>query len=245
MKKVMKAVVAIILMTAVVFAAGCKKSDDPNNGGNNNGGNNGGSNNVSGTNNGHDYVDLGLPSGTLWATCNVGADNPEGLGDYFAWGETQPKSVYDLSTYKYGFGDHFDPRLTKYNTDSHYGEVDSLTVLQASDDAATANWGNDWRMPTLAEWTELYENTTITGTTQNDVRGLIFTASNGNSLFLPYSGFWALDDFYYGSDGNSGVYWSSSLSYDSSKAWHFIFDYSLYPEYRWYGLAIRAVCSAK
>ena len=95
MKKLMKAVAALMLMTAVV---GCTKPDGPNNGGDNN----------DGTINGHAYVDLGLPSGTLWATCNVGADSPEDFGDYFAWGETQSKTIYDWNTYKYcSDGNHY------------------------------------------------------------------------------------------------------------------------------------------
>ena len=68
---------------------------------------------------GHEYVDLGLPSGTLWATCNVGADTPEGYGDYFAWGETEPKEVYSWETYKWCNGDEYS--MTKYCTNSQYG----------------------------------------------------------------------------------------------------------------------------
>ena len=88
----------------------------------------------------HAYVDLGLPSGTLWATCNVGADTPEGYGDYFAWGETQPKDVYNWSNYQYCNGSH--DQLTKYCNNSSYGYngfTDNLTTLQPGDDAATAN----------------------------------------------------------------------------------------------------------
>lgn len=138
----------------------------------------------------HDYVNLGLPSGTLWATCNVGADTPEDYGDYFAWGETQPKDWYDWSTYQYCMGSY--NTLTKYCNNSVYGYngfTDNLTILQPSDDAATANWGNGWRMPTKEEWQELYQNTTHTWTTQNGVNGRLFTASNGSSLFLPVAGF--------------------------------------------------------
>lgn len=110
----------------------------------------------------HDYVDLGLPSGLLWATCNVGADNPEDYGDYFAWAETEPKSVYNWSTYKYCDGGYYY-KLTKYCTRSDFGNngfTDNLTVLLPEDDAATANWGNGWRMPTENEWRELIDNTT-------------------------------------------------------------------------------------
>ena len=88
MKKVTKAIAALMLAVTAMLAVGCTKSDEPGNGG-------------GGTYNGHEYVDLGLPSGLLWATCNVGANAPEEYGDYFAWGETQPKDVYDWDTYQY------------------------------------------------------------------------------------------------------------------------------------------------
>ena len=156
----------------------------------------------------HTYVDLGLPSGTLWATCNVGADSPEDYGDYFAWGETQPKSDYSWSTYQYCMGSY--NTLTKYcNTSSwgYNGFTDDLTTLLPEDDAATANWGSDWRMPTQAEWQELLDNTTVTWTQQNGVNGRLFTASNGNSLFLPAAG-WRRSN---SPDYTVGRYWSSSL----------------------------------
>ena len=148
----------------------------------------------------HEYVDLGLPSGTLWATCNIGADAPEEYGDYFAWGETEPKSVYNWSTYQHCMGTN--RTLTKYCSNSSYGYngfTDALTILLPEDDAATSNWGNDWRMPTIEECNELISNTTHTWITLNGVTGCLFTASNGNSLFLPATG-----------DGG-GAYWSSSL----------------------------------
>ena len=148
---------------------------------------------------GHTYVDLGLPSGLLWATCNIGAETPEDYGDYFAWGETQPKSDYSWSTYQYGDGSTF----TKYTGS------DGLTTLLPEDDAATANWGSGWRMPTQAEWQELLNYTTHIWTTQNGVTGRLFTATNGNSLFLPAAG------YRYGTSlnnaGTGGHYWSSSL----------------------------------
>ncbi len=201
----------------------------------------------------HAYVDLGLPSGLLWATCNVGADNPEDYGDYFAWGETQPKDEYNWSTYQYSNGGFYDewgeePYLTKYCTNSYYGYngfTDDLTILLPEDDAATANWGSDWRMPTLEEWLELYNNTTHTWTTQNGVNGRLFTASNGNSLFLPAAG------VRYDSDldraGSWGYYWSSSLStvYPHC-AWYFYFisdDYYMVYYDRGYGFTVRPVCS--
>ena len=167
--------------------------------------------------NGHEYVDLGLPSGIKWATCNVGATTPEEYGDYFAWGETSPKTTYNLSTYKYCNGTHTS--MTKYCTKSSYGTVDNKTTLELSDDAAHVNWGGKWRMPTSAEQDELRNtsNCTWTWTTQNGVKGYKVTSvKNGNSIFLPAAGRRSgdpLDDA-----GSIGYYWSSSLrtSYSSS-----------------------------
>ena len=157
---------------------------------------------------GHDYVDLGLPSGTLWATCNVGADSPEAYGEYFAWGETTPKSDYSWSTYQYGNAYN---QLTKYCSKSSYGKngfTDDKTVLDAEDDAATVNWGGGWRMPTLEEMQELYNYCTNTWTTQNGVYGRKFTASNGNSIFLPAAGNYYESGLLNAASG--GSYWSSS-----------------------------------
>ena len=203
--------------------------------------------NNGGGNENHDYVDLGLPSGTLWATCNVGASSPEGYGDYFAWGETQPKSVYNWDTYRYGYYDsEGNWKIKTYNTDSIYGDVDNLTTLQPGDDAATANWDNGWCMPTKGQWEELYQNTTNTWTTQNGVNGELFTASNGNSLFLPAAGCrWGYELHHVGS---YGYYWSSSLHADyPGDAWYFRFDSGsyLYHDLRYGGLSVRAVRSAR
>ena len=165
-----------------------------------------------GSYNGHDYVDLGLPSGTLWATCNVGASRPEDYGNYYAWGETKTKSTYDIHTYKYANGDYY--KLTKYCSDSNYGDdgfTDKLTTLQAGDDAATANWGDGWRMPTNKQWDELLKHTTNKWTTKNGVAGRLFSAKNGQTLFLPAAGFYS-DMFGLMSDGESGDYWSRSLN---------------------------------
>ena len=161
----------------------------------------------------HEYVDLGLPSGTLWATCNVGANTPEGYGDYFAWGETQPKDTYNWSTYQYCMGSN--STITKYcnNASNGYnGFTDNLIVLLPEDDAATANWGEDWRMPTKEEYEELCNNTAVTWTTQNGVNGSLFTASNGNSIFLPAAG---LRSSSLNGAGNSVFYWSNSLYTDN------------------------------
>ena len=193
--------------------------------------------------NGHEYVDLGLPSGTLWATCNVGANKPEEYGDYFAWGETEPKITYDWSTYRYCNGRYYT--LTKYNNNSSYGTVDNKTTLDLSDDAARANWGGSWRMPTNAEQKELLTKCTWTWTTQNGVKGYKVTSeSNGNSIFLPAAGY--RDDSSLDDAGSSGLYWSSSLGTDyPHNAWYVAFysDYVGRYSYRRYcGFSVRPVC---
>ena len=159
----------------------------------------------------HLWVDLGLPSGTLWATCNVGADNPEDYGDYFAWGETEPKDVYDWSTYKWCNGSY--NTLTKYCTKSSYGTVDNKTELDPEDDAAYVNWGENWRMPTLDQQTELRTECTWTWTTQNGVNGRLVTGPNGNTLFLPAAGYRYGSSLY---DAGSWGFYRSRTLYSSS-----------------------------
>ena len=153
---------------------------------------------------GHEYVDLGLS--VKWATCNIGASSPEEYGDYFAWGEVEPKEVYDWNTYKWCNGSEYS--LTKYCTNSSYGTVDNKTTLELSDDAARANWGGSWRMPTHAELTELRNLCTWKWTTQNGVEGYKVTGTNGNSIFLPAAG--VRYDSSLDLIASSG-YWSSSL----------------------------------
>ena len=152
-------------------------------------------------------VDLGLPSGTLWADRNVGADAPEAYGDYFAWGEVTPKLEYNWSTYKWCNGS--ETTMTKYCTNSEYGLVDGKTVLDLEDDAAYVNMGTAWRMPTYAEQKELYSKCTWTWTTQNGVYGSKVTGPNGNSIFLPAAGI--RGDGYSGTIVVRGDYWSGSL----------------------------------
>lgn len=200
---------------------------------------------------GHEYVDLGLPSGLLWATCNVGASNPEEYGDYFAWGETMGynsgKTIFDWSTYKYCNGS--SSTMTKYCNKSSYGNngfTDTKTELDLADDAARANWGGNWRMPTHAEQEELVNNCTSTWTTVNGVAGRLFTSkTNGKTLFLPAAG--VRGDASLGNAGSHGYYRSSSLSS--------VYQYNAYilhfgssnvisaiTYYRCSGLPVRAVC---
>lgn len=157
------------------------------------------------------WVDLGLPSGLLWATCNVGATTPESYGNYFAWGETQPKSEYIWENCIYCTFNNDNLILTKYNPSTLFsGPVDNLTILQASDDAATFNLGNGARTPTKEEWEELNNNTTKEYATVNGVEGFRFTAANNNSIFLPFAGMMSGTELDY-PVGPAGYYWSASL----------------------------------
>ena len=166
----------------------------------------------SGSVDGHAYVDLGLPSGVKWATCNVGATTPEDYGGYYAWGETEEKSDYNWSTYKWCKGS--DTTVTKYCTDSSYGTVDNKTVLDPEDDVAHVKWGGSWRMPTLEEQKELGTKCTWKWTELNGVNGYRVTGPNGNSIFLPAAGF--RDGTELSNRGPYGGYWSGSLGGSSS-----------------------------
>ncbi|MBR3947758.1 MAG: hypothetical protein IKJ56_11790, partial [Bacteroidales bacterium] len=201
---------------------------------------------------GYGYVDLGLPSGLLWATCNVGANNPEDYGDYFAWGETTTKETYNWSTYRYCTGSGDLNTLTKYCFTSYYGYqgfTDTLTTLEAIDDAAIANWGTGWRMPTQDEMYELIDNCDTTWTALNGINGMLITSrTNGNTIFLPAAGCRSDDS----SDGvgSYGGYWSSSLRTDimnnPQSAWDLHFNpyyYYMWSVARSYGLSVRPVCS--
>lgn len=234
MRKNRKTAAVLFTALALVFACGCTKPDEPNNGGG--GGNNGN------TYNGHEYVDLGLPSGTLWATCNVGADTPEGFGDYYAWGETTPKTTYDWSNYKYCNGG--EDQLIKYCSNEEYGYngfTDNLTELQPTDDAATANWGNGWCIPTKEQWEEFFANTAMSQSMQNGVKVFVFTSSNGKSLFLPVAGEWGNDEIDLSYWANSKDEWPSYFGNC------FYSHYGLSPfinvRYRCHGLSIRPVRS--
>ena len=198
-----------------------------------------------GEENGHTWVNLGLPSGTKWASCNVGATTPEDYGNYYAWGETVPKDDYSWATYKYANGD--SDKLTKYCTDASYGDdgfTDDKTTLDPADDAAHVNWGGSWRMPTDAEWTELRNNCTWTWTTQNGVNGYqVSSKTNSNSIFLPAAGY--RYDTYLHLAGSDGYYWSSSLGSDRPyRAWYVRFSSDYVHRYygRRVGLSVRPVC---
>ena len=190
----------------------------------------------------HEWVDLGLPSGTLWATCNVGATAPEEYGDYFAWGETEPKEEYTWETYKWCNGS--ETTLTKYCIHSDYGYngfVDGKVELDPEDDAAYANWGSSWRMPTVEQLNELIDNCSWTWAARNGVYGRLFTGPNGNTLFLPAAGGRWGDR----SENSDCVYWTRSLGNHGS---NYAFGIDFYSEGKqWWnftrnnGLSVRAV----
>lgn len=220
----------LFLFAAILFGFGLQSCDREDNNGN-------GTTSVQ-------WVDLGLPSGLLWADRNVGAQSSEDYGNYYAWGETAPKEIYDWNTYAYG--NSYD-QLTKYCNESDYGLngfTDNRTTIEASDDAATVNIGGGARTPTKDEWLELIDNTTSTWTTQNGVYGCLLTASNGKSIFLPAAGC-RVDSIPYDA-GEFGRYWSSTLiTGHPGSAWYFNFDSSggqyMYDVMRFQGNSVRAV----
>ena len=187
----------------------------------------------------YEAVDLGLS--VKWATCNVGASKPEEYGGYYAWGETEEKSNYDWSTYKWCNGS--EDIMTKYCTDSSDGTVDNKTVLDPEDDVAHVKWGGSWRMPSLAEQKELFNNCSWTWTTLNGVTGYRVTGPNGNSIFLPNAGVRDGTDVYY-RDGSG--FWSSSLySYSCLFAYGLCIHDGTYDWYRckrFCGVSVRPVC---
>ena len=149
---------------------------------------------ISGEHEKHGYVDLGLS--VKWATCNIGAINPEEYGDYFAWGEVEPKEVYDWSTYRYALDWN---QVIKYCDNDFCGKdgfVDDKIELDSEDDAATMNWGGDWRMPTNVEMDELKTQCSWTWITLNEIDGYLVTSvrpgcscweSGSNYVLMPYS----------------------------------------------------------
>lgn len=180
--------------------------------------------------NGHEYVDLGLASGTKWATCNIGAFSPEEYGNYYAWGETSRKSNYNPDT-SITYGEPFD-------------EISSSPQY----DAARVNWGGSWRMPTKAECEELLNNCRWTYETKNDVNGYCITGLNGNSIFLPMTGSCDYTSQY--DVGSDGLFWSSTPCADNFNGYNNILSYYLgldnnscgmHRGNRRYGMAIRPV----
>ncbi len=188
-----------------------------------------------------EYVDLGLS--VKWATCNVGALSPEEYGDYYAWGELEPKTRYNWNTYKWC--NDTKASITKYCVKSADGKVDNKKHLDLKDDIAHVKWGGKWRMPTKAEQDELRKKCTWTWTTQGGKNGYRITSNkNGNSIFLPAAGYCYNSALCY--DGVDGSYWSSTIdTTNSGRAWLLDFntdDNLEYGYYRYFGHNIRPVC---
>ena len=195
---------------------------------------------------GHRFVDLGLS--VMWAETNIGADTHDDYGDFFAWGETEPKTQYTWKSYKLCEGN--SGTLTKYNNNAHNGTVDNKTVLDPEDDAAHVNWGGSWRMPTSKEVDELIKQCTWLGLSPG---GFIVKGPNGCSIFLPATR--SYDSETLGRiDSYDGKYWTNSLGgFESSMAWYMTFSYNwrisnwdIYIDYRTgsrcRGRCVRPVC---
>lgn len=201
--------------------------------------------------NNFEYVDLGLPSGIKWAKCNVGAPNDYLYGYLFSWGETEHKDYYIWCTYKYaeeeiihttvrGFAcDLKSYKMIKYNKD------DGLSKLELADDAARANMQGKWRLPTVKDFNELLEYTTVQWQQRKDrMSGCLFTSKqNGNTLFLPAAGYIEGNGIF--GDEEMGYYWTADVcQHDDDAAWYLKFvgpHLQLRTHNRIHGCAIRAV----
>ena len=177
----------------------------------------------------YESVDLGLPSGTLWAKYNIGATSESDYGDLFAWGATEPYRLNGTTPID-NTGNYASSYANKIQHD-----------LYPNEDAATVHWGKGWKMPTKAQFDELLANTTDEWTAINGINGRKFTASNGNYIFFPAAGYVYGGSL--GSRGSGGYYWSRSF-YSSSGAWRLYFASSV--RYvntgdRYYGFSVRAV----
>ena len=203
-----------------------------------------------------EYVDLGLPSGLKWAKCNLGASKPSDYGDYYAWGETAPKKIYNWVTYKWMKAGQSDEKyITKYTIADGQTEAiwydsarkfigDNKTVLDAADDAATQQLGSPWRMPTKVDIKELKDNCIWTRIEQDGVSGYQVEGPNGNVIFLPAAG--ARKGSELQSAGTYGNYWSSSLDTAYSYLARYLsFDSGAHDwvsyQYRYYGYSVRPV----
>jgi hypothetical protein len=162
------------------------------------------------TNQIHKYIDLGLSSGTMWAINNLGSNKPEDIGYIFAWGETKPKSNYNWTNYIWTSDANI---ITKYCDNSYYGTNDNKFILDCLDDAASVNWGSDWRMPTKEELDELLIECKWSWSIRNNIKGYTVTGPNGNHIFFPISMIHINED----SNNNEiiGGFWSNTLNNDA------------------------------
>jgi len=177
--------------------------------------------NTRGIQNGHEWVDLGLPSGSKWATCNVGAANSKECGNYYSWGETTRKRCFESSSYSYS---------------------SNQRVLPYSADVANVIWGSDWRMPSKEQWVELINSCSW----KKDGDGYKVIGPNGNSIFLPSAGYYEGCDLYF--KGAFGCYWSRIIGDKSDEAfsvgWNFLVgedSYDIFESFRYSGYSVRPV----
>ena len=206
----------------------------------------------------HDYVDLGLPSGTLWATSNIGACSSTDIGDYYAWGEVNKKSKYIWQTYKHLNANAEDAipeflyfHLTKYCTEYYHGDnhvFDSKTQLELPDDVAYIRWGRDWRIPTKAQWEELFSHCDWNAVNMKGVNGYQVVGPSNKSIFLPATGF--IDTLVHYKD-EYGMYWSSSVEYETNRSYYAwaleccAVEHRMVYGYRCSGYAVRPVKAKK
>ena len=217
----------------------------------------------SGNVDGHEYVDLGLPSGLKWAACNIGASSPEESGDYFAWGETEPKDSYGIDSYCFADQEYYDEDCDDSDEDpdnsyypiNTYNEEDGKKELDPEDDAAIEKWKGNWRMPSIEDFQELIDNCELTWGTYNGTTGIKVKGPNGSSLFLPSAGRMEDEEGVIEFENERGEYWSSCLYDDSceyNEYWDFYWAQTMDFEkrgalcdsnYREMGRPIRPVCS--
>lgn len=191
-------------------------------------------------------VDLGLS--VKWASFNLGAETPEGYGDYFAWGELTTKDSFEQTNYR--FSPAYSGAYSKYNTDETFGKVDNKTVLETVDDVAFETYNGLWRIPTEDEFAELMneENCTWTWATVNGTNGYRVSGKKSGytnaSIFLPAGGFRQQRELIH--EGEMGYYWTASLyGADPTSAAIGYFDQkevSRTTHNRFVGLSVRAVC---
>ena len=193
----------ILLLSVFVLAASCDKDE-----------------NNAYPYGGHDFVDLGLPSGLKWATMNVGASVMIQAGNFYAWGETETKQMYNFVDYKYCSETNADSTLktlSKYVIECEsgsWGNIDNITQLDDGDDVARQLWGDGWRMPTWADMNELLEICNHANETVNGVSGTRFIGPNGNSIFLPWAGTMYNGELEYPA---RAYYWTSTLNADDCR----------------------------